>query len=162
RSPCDSSRSSTGRSRTGPNGPRARSTASKPVTNRRPWSPTRSSPTSRQVRPGTPDSGFRAPSRRQAGHNRAGAGCPHELPTAADTMTIHPKPRFEPTPIAPETFLVHNHHGEGEGPVSVALNSMVIRAAEPVVVDTGVAENREQFLADVFSLVEPADVRWVF
>ena len=39
---------------------------------------------------------------------------------------------------------------------------MVIRGAEPVVVDTGMAENREQFLADVFSLVEPEDIRWVF
>ena len=39
---------------------------------------------------------------------------------------------------------------------------MVIRGAEPVVVDTGMAENREQYLADVFSLVEPEDIRWVF
>ncbi len=72
------------------------------------------------------------------------------------------KTRLEPTRIAPETFLVHDHHGEGEGPVSVALNSMVIRGAEPVIVDTGVASNRDQYLADVFGLVEPADVRWVF
>ena len=72
------------------------------------------------------------------------------------------KTRFEPTEIAPETFLVHDHQGEGEGPVSVALNTMVIRAAEPVVVDTGMAENRDQYLQDVFSLVEPEDIRWVF
>jgi flavorubredoxin len=72
------------------------------------------------------------------------------------------KTRFEPTKIAPETFLVHDHHGEGTEPVSVALNTMVIRAAEPVVVDTGMMENREQYLADVFSLVEPDDVTWVF
>jgi flavorubredoxin len=72
------------------------------------------------------------------------------------------KTRYTPTKIAPETYLVHDHQGEGAGPVSVALNSMVIRAAEPVVVDTGVAENRERFLSDVFSLVDPADVRWVF
>jgi flavorubredoxin len=71
------------------------------------------------------------------------------------------KTRFAPTEIAPETFLIHDHQGEGEGPVAVALNSMVIRAAEPVVVDTGMAENREQYLADVFSLVEPQDIRWV-
>ena len=74
----------------------------------------------------------------------------------------HPKTRFEPTRIAPETFLVHDHHGEGTAPVSVALNTMVIRAAEPVVVDTGMMENREQYLADVFSLVEPDDVAWVY
>ena len=72
------------------------------------------------------------------------------------------KTRLEPTRVAPETFLIHDHEGEGTGPVSVALNTMVIRAAEPVVVDTGMAENREQYLADVFGLVEPDDVRWVF
>ena len=72
------------------------------------------------------------------------------------------KTRLEPTPVAPDTFVIHDHEGEGTGPVSVALNSMVIRAAEPVVIDTGMAENREQYLADVFGLVEPADVRWVY
>jgi flavorubredoxin len=72
------------------------------------------------------------------------------------------KTRFEPTRIAPETFLIHDHQGEGTAPISVALNTMVIRAAEPVVVDTGVAANREQYLADVFGLVEPEDVRWVY
>ena len=77
-------------------------------------------------------------------------------------MYFSPKTRFEPTQIAPETFVIHDHHGEGQAPVSVALNTMVIRAAEPVVVDTGMAENREQYLADVFSLVEPEDIRWVF
>jgi flavorubredoxin len=72
------------------------------------------------------------------------------------------KTHLAPTEIAPETFLVHDHQGEGSAPVLVALNSLVIRAAEPVVVDTGMAENQEQYLADVFGLVEPADVRWVF
>jgi flavorubredoxin len=78
------------------------------------------------------------------------------------TNTTQTKTRFEPTQIAPDTFLVHDHHGEGEAPVSVGLNTMVIRAAEPVVVDTGMAENRDQYLRDVFSLVEPEDIRWVF
>jgi flavorubredoxin len=77
------------------------------------------------------------------------------------TMTHH-KTRLEPTQIAPDTFLIHDHQGEGEAPVVVALNSMVIRAAEPVVVDTGMAENRDQYLADVFSIVDPEDIRWVF
>ena len=78
-------------------------------------------------------------------------------------FTAHPtKTRFEPTLIAPETFLVHDHHGEGSAPVTVGLNTMLIRAAEPVVVDTGMMENRARYLEDVFSLVEPEDIRWVF
>jgi flavorubredoxin len=72
------------------------------------------------------------------------------------------KTRLEPTLIAPETFLLHDHEGEGTAPVCVPLNTMVIRGAQPVVVDTGVAESREQFLADVFGVVEPEDIRWVF
>jgi flavorubredoxin len=72
------------------------------------------------------------------------------------------KTRFEPTLVAPETFLIHDHQGEGTEPVSVALNTMVIRSAEPVVIDTGMAENRQQYLEDVFSVVEPEDIRWVF
>jgi len=78
------------------------------------------------------------------------------------TLTASTKTRLEPTRIANETYLIHDHAGEHQGPVVVALNSMVIRGAEPIVVDTGMAENREQFLADVFSLVEPRDIRWLF
>jgi flavorubredoxin len=78
------------------------------------------------------------------------------------TLTAPTKTRLEPTRIANETYLIHDHAGEHEGPVVVALNSMVIRGAEPIVVDTGMAENRERFLADVFSLVEPKDIRWLF
>ena len=70
-------------------------------------------------------------------------------------MEAPAKTRIAPTEIAPETFLIHDHQGEGTAPVIVALNTLVIRAAEPVVVDTGMAENREQYLADVFGLVEP-------
>lgn len=81
------------------------------------------------------------------------------IPTSAGA---HGKTRLEPTEIAPDTFLVHDHMGEGHAPVLVPLNSMVIRAAEPVVIDTGVAANREQYLTDVFSIVEPEDIRWVF
>jgi flavorubredoxin len=79
-----------------------------------------------------------------------------------DTTYIPTKTRLEPTKIANETFLIHDHSGEGHAPVLVPLNSMVIRSAEPVVVDTGMADNRDQFLADVFSIVEPEDIRWVF
>jgi flavorubredoxin len=82
------------------------------------------------------------------------------MPMTATLTTT--KTRLRPTEIASDTFLIHDHAGEGHSPVLVPLNSMVIRSVEPVVVDTGMAENRDQFLADVFSLVEPEDIRWVF
>jgi flavorubredoxin len=81
------------------------------------------------------------------------------------TSTSHPhttKTHLDPTWIAPETFVIHDHVGEGQAPVLVPINSMVIRGAEPIVVDTGFADNREQYFADLFSIVEPNDIRWVF
>jgi flavorubredoxin len=70
--------------------------------------------------------------------------------------------RIAPIEIAPETYVISNHVGEGVAPQVVHLNSMVIRAAEPVVVDCGAPIHRDTYLEDLFSLVEPEDVRWVF
>jgi flavorubredoxin len=42
------------------------------------------------------------------------------------------------------------------------LNAMVIMAAEPVLVDTGAAMLRSEYLRAAFSVVEPEDVRWIF
>ena len=47
-------------------------------------------------------------------------------------------------------------------PLFVYLNSMVILGEEPMIVDTGTPANRKQWLEDVFALVEPEDVQWVF
>jgi flavorubredoxin len=70
--------------------------------------------------------------------------------------------RIAPTQIAPDTFVLHDHVGEGHAPMLVPINSMLIRGAEPVVVDTGLAELRDEFFPTLFSLVEPDDIRWVF
>ncbi|MEY2401573.1 MAG: hypothetical protein QOJ08_1684 [Ilumatobacteraceae bacterium] len=72
------------------------------------------------------------------------------------------KTHVTPTRIADETFLIHDHTGEGVAPVIVPINSMVIRGAEPVVIDTGFSDNREQYFEDVFSIVEPEDIRYLF
>jgi flavorubredoxin len=68
----------------------------------------------------------------------------------------------EPQLIAADTYLIRQMFGEDEAPVAVYVNSMVITGAEPVVVDTGTVVNRERWMEDVFSLVEPDDIRWVF
>jgi flavorubredoxin len=64
--------------------------------------------------------------------------------------------------IGPDTFVIQATQGEGTAPMAVHMNSMVIRAAEPVVVDTGCPVHREQYLEDLFAIVDPEDVRWVF
>jgi flavorubredoxin len=38
----------------------------------------------------------------------------------------------------------------------------VIKGSEPIIVDTGTPANREQWMKDVFSIVDPGDVRWIF
>src|SRR5262245_62086928 len=42
------------------------------------------------------------------------------------------------------------------------LNALVIKAPEPVLVDTAAAVLRSEYLAAAFALVEPEDVRWIF
>ena len=71
--------------------------------------------------------------------------------------------RFLPTQtLAPETFLVRQIAGEGMGPEALALNTLVIRGAEPVIVDTGVGLTGPEWLDRTFELVEPEAVRWVY
>jgi len=67
----------------------------------------------------------------------------------------------DPYRIAPDTWVIP--HLVQAGPDSLAsLNSLVIAGSEPVIVDTGAAVNRERWLSQVFSIVDPGDVRWVF
>ena len=67
-----------------------------------------------------------------------------------------------PERVTPDTYIVHQVQEALGQPLTVYLNSMVITAAEPVLVDTGTIANRAQWLEDTFSIVDPADVRWVF
>lgn len=70
--------------------------------------------------------------------------------------------RIAPIEIAPDTFVIHDSYCPPGAPATVHMNAMLIRGAEPVVVDTGTPLNRAGYLDDLFSLVDPDDVRWVF
>ena len=70
-------------------------------------------------------------------------------------------PPTAPQLVAPETWLIPNLVPAGEG-LYLGVNSMVIRGAEPVIVDTGAPIHRDLWLEKVFSIVEPEDVRWIF
>lgn len=69
-------------------------------------------------------------------------------------------PRQRPLEVAPETFVIRASMPAGGALTS--LNSMIIRGAEPIIVDTGDVTGRETWFEDVFSLVEPGEVRWIF
>jgi flavorubredoxin len=75
---------------------------------------------------------------------------------------IAPTTHVPPTKVAPDTYVIHQVQPALGQPLVVFINSMVILGDEPVIVDTGTPANREQWLEDVFALVDPADVRWIF
>jgi flavorubredoxin len=75
---------------------------------------------------------------------------------------VTPTPRQPPLQVAPETFLVRAVQRSLGSALTTNHNSLVIRAAEPVIVDTGMVTNRVEWLEDVFALVEPQDVRWIY
>jgi flavorubredoxin len=74
---------------------------------------------------------------------------PEILPTEAHT-------------VARDTFLIPTLAADPGGAGVFCANTLVIRGAEPVIVDTGCSLVRDHWLATAFSVVDPADVRWVF
>jgi flavorubredoxin len=72
-----------------------------------------------------------------------------------------PHYRHEPLKVAEDTYLIRSTFGEGEAPAFVYVNSLVVLGKEPAIIDTGTVNNRKAWLEDVFSLVDPKDVRWI-
>jgi flavorubredoxin len=88
-----------------------------------------------------------------------------ETQTRIDVSAFAPRPplfHHEPLKIADDTYVIRHLHGEGLAPQAAYFNSMVVLGKEPTIVDTGAVNNRKDWLNDVFSLVDPRDVRWVF
>lgn len=85
----------------------------------------------------------------------------HTVPITEETTMDADVPTTTPQQIAPETWLIPNLAPAGEG-VYLPVNTMLIRGAEPVIVDTGAPIHRKQWREKVFSLVDPGDVRWIF
>lgn len=44
----------------------------------------------------------------------------------------------------------------------LAINAFVIHAAEPVLVDTGAVRESDEFMATLGSVIDPADLRWIW
>jgi flavorubredoxin len=66
-----------------------------------------------------------------------------------------------PYRVAPDTYVIPELVPGAPG-TFVSLNSMVIAGAEPVIVDTGNELSRYEWMEAAFSIVDPADVRWIF
>lgn len=68
---------------------------------------------------------------------------------------------YIPNTVAPETFSLNAYMpvpGFGVLPV----NAFVIRAAQPVLVDTGLAALADQFITDLETVIDPRDLRWIW
>jgi flavorubredoxin len=76
-------------------------------------------------------------------------------------MTNSQIPPSDPVLVAPETWLIPNLAAAGPGRF-LPVNSMLVRGREPILVDTGAPIHRLRWLEQVFSLVDPEDVRWIF
>lgn len=63
--------------------------------------------------------------------------------------------------VTTDTFVLPTFAQEPSGGF-ISAHTLVIRGAEPVVVDTGVSLAREGWLAMLTEVVDPADVRWIF
>ena len=68
---------------------------------------------------------------------------------------------MQPYEVAPETFVIP-WVLEAPPVGCFPMNSLVIRGKEPVIVDTGSPANRAEWLANVSSIVDPEDVKWIF
>jgi len=75
---------------------------------------------------------------------------------------VKPEVHHPPLKIADDTWLIRQTQEAIIGPMTVYFNSLVIKGPEPIIVDTGTPSNRNQWLKDVFSIVDPGDVRWIF
>jgi flavorubredoxin len=91
-----------------------------------------------------------------------------DTPMAIETLDpapapagLPPLPVVTPYRVADDTYVIPQI--EFVPPFGfLYLNSMVILGKEPVLVDTGTPIYRERWLAHVFSLVDPKDVRWIY
>ena len=73
---------------------------------------------------------------------------------------LPPRPVTGDTYVLPAYLAVPDVAAPGFG--ILVVNSYLIKAHEPILVDTGMPIVKEEFLQSLWSLIDPADLRWVF
>ncbi|MFA9432246.1 MBL fold metallo-hydrolase [Egicoccus sp. AB-alg2] len=70
---------------------------------------------------------------------------------------------YEPSPhrITDDTWLIP-HTVEAEPGAYLPVSSLLIRGEQPIVVDTGAPVHRQTWFEQIFSLVDPEEIRWIF
>lgn len=67
----------------------------------------------------------------------------------------------DPFPAGDDVHVLPTYWPMPQGGV-VPMNAFLLRAGDPVLVDTGVGVLREEFIDAFSSLIDPADLRWIF
>jgi len=83
------------------------------------------------------------------------------MTTTPTPVTAPSVPTTEPYRIAPDTYLIPTMTPAEPG-TFVMVNSLVILAEEPIIVDTNAPVHRDQWLENVGKVVDFEDVRWIF
>jgi flavorubredoxin len=78
-------------------------------------------------------------------------------------MTVGPPmaPAPPPLEVAVDTFLLRGAHPVAGAPLLVGCNALLIRAAQPVVIDLGAPHQHDRWVSELAMLVDPAAVRWL-
>jgi hypothetical protein len=69
---------------------------------------------------------------------------------------------YAPVELAPDVHLIRQACAAAGDVQTVYMSSLLIRGSQPLIVDTGPPVARDVWFDAVWSLVDPADVRWVF
>jgi len=75
-------------------------------------------------------------------------------------------PMLTPYRATADTYVIPSYLPVPDVPVPgfgiIVINSFLIQAREPVLIDTGMPVVREEFLKTLWSLIDPQDLRWIF
>src|SRR4029450_5352526 len=92
---------------------------------------------------------------------RGTVGVPAPFRKEASMSEMQADLRISPYQVAEETFVIP--WMLEAPPVGLfCMNSLVIRGDQPIIVDTGSPADRDGWLDNVRSVVDPKDVRWIF
>ena len=91
---------------------------------------------------------------------RAHRGCAAPTPARGRRRIMEPT-LGEPFAAGPDTHVIPTYWPVPNAGV-IPMNAFVVRASEPVLVDTGTGALSEPFLDALSSIVSPADLRWIW
>jgi flavorubredoxin len=81
-------------------------------------------------------------------------------------MPILPTYKVTDDTVTDDTYVLPSYLPVPDAPVpgfgTILVNSYLIKAQEPTLVDAGMPIVKEEFLQSLWSLIDPRDLRWIF